>query len=239
MIIALASFAIGFVGNRVLPNVFCIWTGFLFMPFFILGMKLREHKEWKLRNIHTLVYLIADLILFVLWEYLDKQSGTIFMLVDKAVIMKDSLDGNGRTEEVPCKTVRLIFHHIVQAFIDPEPLKDSHTELLMVAVHDMPQLVGKGKTDTVSYGLVFIVNDEILPIELDCSAVLTEKIKTILHLASIGKTIRESAWARAGKTVLTANANSRLNRSPACGDITLWFAMTLAFLSIPTTTERP
>lgn len=67
--IAILAEIIGIVGNKVLPNIFCIWIAMRFLPLFILGMKLRAKKEWWLRRISIPVYVIVDVVLFMVWKY--------------------------------------------------------------------------------------------------------------------------------------------------------------------------
>ena len=83
--VAAISFGIGFVGNRLLPNVFCIWTAFLYLPFFILGMKLREHKTGVIRSIPWPVYTVVHIVLFIVCEYLNTREGATGMLLTKGV----------------------------------------------------------------------------------------------------------------------------------------------------------
>lgn len=83
--VSFISFGIGFVGNRTFPNIFCIWTGFLYFPFFILGMKLREHKRGLIRIIPWWGYTIIHIILFAVCEYLNTMDGTILMLATKGI----------------------------------------------------------------------------------------------------------------------------------------------------------
>lgn len=42
VLISVVFFLVGVVGSALLPNVFRIWTAFSYLPFFIVGMKLRE-----------------------------------------------------------------------------------------------------------------------------------------------------------------------------------------------------
>lgn len=44
-LISIISWAIGFIGNKCYPNIFCIWTALTYLPYFIIGMKIREKKE--------------------------------------------------------------------------------------------------------------------------------------------------------------------------------------------------
>lgn len=51
IIISMFSWGTGLIGEMIFPNVFCIWTAFTYLPFFILGMKLREKEDlflWRM-----------------------------------------------------------------------------------------------------------------------------------------------------------------------------------------------
>lgn len=61
----------------ILPNVFCIWTAFTYLPYFILGMKLREKKDWFLYIIPGGVYLVVWISFFILRQMLSSKSGIV------------------------------------------------------------------------------------------------------------------------------------------------------------------
>ena len=51
---------IGYVCGARLPNIFCIWTAFNYLPFFILGMKLREKSTCFLYKLPSILFLFAQ-----------------------------------------------------------------------------------------------------------------------------------------------------------------------------------
>lgn len=77
IIISILSWGFGLVGNLVLPNVFCIWTAFTYLPYFILGMKLREKKDWFLYKIPGGVYLVVQITLFIVGQILSSKSSVV------------------------------------------------------------------------------------------------------------------------------------------------------------------
>lgn len=78
LLIAIISFIIGVIGNKVSPNIFCIWIAARFFPLFILGMKLREKKKWFIRKIPITAYVIFDVVLFMVWKWLSAEAGSIY-----------------------------------------------------------------------------------------------------------------------------------------------------------------
>ena len=93
IVLSLISFAIGFVVNRVLPNVFCVWTAFLYLPFFVLGMKLREHKEKGLRQIPWYVFTVTHIIIFFVCEFMSTKEGIVFLFLTKGLELVMHLAG--------------------------------------------------------------------------------------------------------------------------------------------------
>lgn len=74
-------YAVGFIGQLKLPNVFQIFRGCSCIPLFWLGFKIRQCGSQWLRKIPTLVWLIADIALFAVTQYLSRFNGKIFTLL--------------------------------------------------------------------------------------------------------------------------------------------------------------
>lgn len=74
LIVSIACYGIGLIGDYYLPNVFGIWTGFCYVPFFIIGIKLRQKHEDGRESlpdrIPWIVWILIHLILFVCYQYL-------------------------------------------------------------------------------------------------------------------------------------------------------------------------
>lgn len=66
--ISCISWLIGYVCGTRLPNIFCIWTAFNYLPFFILGMKLRENSACFLYKVPSILFLFVQLLLFAIYE---------------------------------------------------------------------------------------------------------------------------------------------------------------------------
>lgn len=74
-ILCIASYIVGILANKVLPNLFMIWTAFTYFPCFIVGMQLRKNKNHK----ENLIVLLAlDVALFILSDYLGTREGTMY-----------------------------------------------------------------------------------------------------------------------------------------------------------------
>lgn len=73
IIISAISWGIGFVGGAYFKNLFCIWTALNFLPYFILGMKLREKNTHILYRIPSWVYIVLQLGLFFLEKIVLRQ----------------------------------------------------------------------------------------------------------------------------------------------------------------------
>lgn len=69
-VIATALFCIGVVGSKVIPNLFCIWTAFLYMPYFYIGIYIRleqerEKKVW-IEKIPLFFWVLAEILIYIL-----------------------------------------------------------------------------------------------------------------------------------------------------------------------------
>ena len=63
--ISLIAWSIGVVGGIYSKNVFCIWTAFKYLPFFVLGMKLREKENCILYKVPKWIYIVLQLSLII------------------------------------------------------------------------------------------------------------------------------------------------------------------------------
>ena len=84
--ISLLCYGIGFVGSRIVPNIFCIWTAFQFVLFFFIGMRIRRKEEASEKLITESVpfylWVILDLIIFfIITNYVSEQYGIILRLI--------------------------------------------------------------------------------------------------------------------------------------------------------------
>lgn len=80
--VAIGFYGLSLVGGRVIPNIFQIWTACAYIPFFWLGFKIRQYGSGNLRKIHSLVWIIGDVALFVLTRYLSAFDFGIFKLLN-------------------------------------------------------------------------------------------------------------------------------------------------------------
>lgn len=78
LIICLLSYAIGLIGGRLLPNVFCIWTSLKFLTYFIIGMKINEKDNSYFLSVSPLYYLVIHLALFIIVNLFSRYTGVVF-----------------------------------------------------------------------------------------------------------------------------------------------------------------
>lgn len=80
--ISCIAWLIGYVCGTRFPNIFCIWTAFNYLPFFILGMKLREKNTCFLYKVPTILFVFMQLILFVVYQMTSSNSTILYRLVN-------------------------------------------------------------------------------------------------------------------------------------------------------------
>ena len=78
LIISFVSIIIGAIGGKLFPNLFCIWTGFIYVAYFILGCKIRQYGSYKLDRLGVLPWFLAHIGLYVVGTYLKSFNGLIF-----------------------------------------------------------------------------------------------------------------------------------------------------------------
>ena len=80
IIISFAGISIGVVGGKLLPNVFCIWTGFSYIAYFILGCKIRQYGSDRLKRLGVIIWILAHTGLYVVVTYLKSFNGLLFKI---------------------------------------------------------------------------------------------------------------------------------------------------------------
>ncbi len=87
--IVLGFYVVGVFGDRVLPNVFCIWKACQYIPFFFIGIRIRVKEEAQKKTVtETLpwfVWLVLYMIVFVLFLYAGDKSGMVWNAAERAV----------------------------------------------------------------------------------------------------------------------------------------------------------
>lgn len=86
IIVSCLSWLIGFVCGAVFPNVFCIWTAFNYLPFFVLGMKLREKKDCFLYRVPNFLYVCIQVVLFCIYQITSSNKEFVFKLLSLVMI---------------------------------------------------------------------------------------------------------------------------------------------------------
>jgi len=81
-IVVIIFYGIGLVGQMVLPNIFQVFRACTYISLFWLGFKIRQYGSRVLRKTPVLVWLVADVLLFAITQYLSSFDGSIFKLID-------------------------------------------------------------------------------------------------------------------------------------------------------------
>lgn len=81
ILISIFSWGIGLIGGRFFSNIFCIWIAFTYIPYFILGMKIREKKNCFLYKIPKLILIVIQMVLFCLWQSVVQKGEIVFKLL--------------------------------------------------------------------------------------------------------------------------------------------------------------
>lgn len=85
IVLAIVFYGIGFIGQAILPNIFQVFRACTYIPFFYLGFKIRQYGSNLLRKIPSMVWILADIILFVLMRILSNFEDIIFKLLYQGV----------------------------------------------------------------------------------------------------------------------------------------------------------
>ena len=80
IIVSLAGIVMGIVGSKLFPNVFCIWTGFSYIAYFILGCKIRQYGSDSLNRIGIVTWVLAHTVLYVAVSCLKSFNGLLFKI---------------------------------------------------------------------------------------------------------------------------------------------------------------
>lgn len=85
IVIAICFYFIGIIGSRVFPNYFCIWRTCQYIPFFYIGIRIRQKEENKEKiifyQIPSLLWIAFDLFLFIVHLVLMIQTGTLMKMI--------------------------------------------------------------------------------------------------------------------------------------------------------------
>lgn len=93
-LICIVSYSVGIVAGKMLPNIFCIWTSFRFLTFFIIGMKVNEKLDMKLKNISIYFYIILHSALFIIVTLISSKTGFIYILLNLGLTYLMNLAGS-------------------------------------------------------------------------------------------------------------------------------------------------
>lgn len=70
----------GICGAHVFPNIFTIWTACRYVLFFWIGFKIRQYGTTIIKKIPVLVWIIADIVVFFMTQYLNEVEKFIFKI---------------------------------------------------------------------------------------------------------------------------------------------------------------
>ncbi len=83
--ISILLYCVGFIGSKFIPNIFCIFTAFQYMPFFYLGMVIRLKQEKNeclhITKIKAIYWIIADVAVFGLIQMLEVRNTSSILLI--------------------------------------------------------------------------------------------------------------------------------------------------------------
>ena len=77
----MALYAVCYVGEYFIPNIFQIWSAGRYLLLFFLGMLLRKDKRNRIYRIPCLGWVIMDIVLFILTKYCAARDGLVFQLL--------------------------------------------------------------------------------------------------------------------------------------------------------------
>ena len=85
VVLVIAFYGIGIVGQALFPNFFQFFRACSYITLFWFGFKIRQYGSLYLRKIPMLVWIIADVVLFVLYSVISRTDGIIFTLLNYGV----------------------------------------------------------------------------------------------------------------------------------------------------------
>lgn len=71
----------GAIGLKIFPNIFCIWTACIYIPYFILGFKIRQYGSILLNRIDAYTWLFGYTGAYILVAYLRSFNGVRFKII--------------------------------------------------------------------------------------------------------------------------------------------------------------
>lgn len=88
-LISIVFYGIGVIGNRIIPNVFCIWTALQYIPFFFMGIRIRVKEEngekILIDTVPWFCWIAIDLFLLVCSIAVDRQEEIIWKLISNGM----------------------------------------------------------------------------------------------------------------------------------------------------------
>jgi len=82
--VVIGLYVVGMIAQRIIPNVFRIWTTCQYCLYFWMGMKLCQYTDnWfvvMIKKIPAFLWLAIHILLFVAFEYLSSKNATIIVL---------------------------------------------------------------------------------------------------------------------------------------------------------------
>ena len=84
-VVVVAFYGVGLIVQLLNVNFFQIFRAFTYVPLFWLGFKIRQHGSLCIKKIPSLIWVVADLLLFALYTIISKYDGAIFALLQKGV----------------------------------------------------------------------------------------------------------------------------------------------------------
>lgn len=76
-IISIALYGVGSIGERIIPNIFCIWNACQYVLFFYIGMRIRDKREKNelliTDKVSPIWWIVLDLLIFAINGALDSR----------------------------------------------------------------------------------------------------------------------------------------------------------------------
>ncbi len=85
VVVPIVLYGLGILGSQFVWNIAAIWTACRYFMFFWIGFQIRRHKTLIVRKAPVWLYILTDILIFLLYQYTTKQDGILFRLLSLGV----------------------------------------------------------------------------------------------------------------------------------------------------------
>lgn len=78
---AFGLMALGMICIRVIPNIFCLWTGLCYFIYFLIGFKFRQYGCGLICKIRSIYLVIIHLLFYCFTVYIHEYGGILYKLL--------------------------------------------------------------------------------------------------------------------------------------------------------------